>query len=150
MAGLETFRYFFTAIGYMSWLGRRYSPYPYNPSDAMKYNLFPKLHFLDYVKRIHVSYHPGREQVETARQLILQITSDSTKRKFPKLEASWELLGYDAPAVVDIELVNGATKRFLADHYSRCEMQAIIDQWQYTAHMEHMKQHSLEKLNDEE
>jgi hypothetical protein len=117
---------------------------------AMKYKLFPKLDFLDYVKRIHVSYHPGRERTETARQLILKMTSDSIRRKHPKLEATWELLGYDSPAIIDIELVNGHKKRFTADHYSRNEMQSIIDQWQYTAHMEHMKQHSLEKSVEED
>ena len=97
-----------------------------------------------------MSYHPGRERAESARQLILQITSDTTKRKHPKLEASWELLGYDSPAVVDIELMNGHKQRFIADHYSRREMQSIIDQWQYMSHMEHMKQHSLEKVVDED
>lgn len=116
----------------------------------MKYKLFPKLDFLDYVKRIHVSYHPGRERAETARQLILQMTSETTKRKHPKLEATWELLGYDSAAIVDVELINGHKKRFIADHYSRKEMQSIIDQWQYVAHMEHMKQHSLEKIAEDE
>lgn len=116
----------------------------------MKYNLFPKLDFLDYIKKLHVSYHPGRERTETARQLILHMTSEATKRKHPKLEATWELLGYDSPAIVDIELLNGHKKRFLAEHYSRGEMQAIIDKWQYTAHMEHMKQHSLEKIVEDE
>jgi hypothetical protein len=66
------------------------------------------------------------------------------------LEATWELLGYDSPAVVDIELMNGHKRRFFADHYSQREMQAIVDQWQYSAHLEHMKQHSLEKVADEE
>lgn len=116
----------------------------------MKYKLFPKLDFLDYVKRLHVSYHPGRERTETARQLILHMTSDATKRKHPKLEATWELLGYDSPALIDIELVNGHKKRFSAEHYSRSEMQSIVDQWQYTAHMEHMKQHSLEKIVEDD
>jgi hypothetical protein len=116
----------------------------------MKYKLFPKLDFLDYVKRIHVSYFPGRERNETARQLILHMTSDSTKRKHPKLEATWELLGYDSPALIELELVNGRKQKFIADHYSRREMQSIIDQWQYTSHMEHMKHHSLEKVAEDE
>ena len=116
----------------------------------MKYKLFPRLDFLDQVKKIHIAYHPGRERTDSARQIILQVTSDSVKRKHPKLEATWELLGYDAPAVVDVELTNGHRKKFLADHYTRKEMQSIIDQWQYVAHMEHMKQHSLEKVVDED
>ncbi|CAE7332472.1 unnamed protein product [Symbiodinium necroappetens] len=117
---------------------------------GMKYKLFPTLDFLAYLKRIHVAYHPGRERTEVARRLILHMTAESTKKKFPNLQASWELLGYDAPAVVDVELVDGRKKRFLAEHYSRQEMQDIIDTWQYEAHLQHMKEHSLEKADDDE
>merc|ERR550532_1109032 len=105
---------------------------------GMKYNLFPRLDFLAYLKRIHVAYHPGRERTEVARRLIMHMTSDTTKKKFPQLQATWELLGYDAPATIDIEFVNGKTKRFLAEHYSRREMQDIVDAWQFNAHLEYM------------
>lgn len=33
----------------------------------MKYKLFPRLDFFAYLKKIHVSYHPGREKTEVAR-----------------------------------------------------------------------------------
>eukprot|EP00435_Cladocopium_sp_Y103_P016439 s3642_g4.t1 len=60
---------------------------------GMKYNLFPPLDFLAYLKRIHVAYHPGRERTEVARKLIMHMTSERTKKRWPKLEASFELLG---------------------------------------------------------
>merc|ERR1712137_1326949 len=68
---------------------------------GMKYNLFPRLDFLAYLKRIHVAYHPGRERTEVARNLIMHMTSEPSKKKFPQLQATWELLGYDAPATID-------------------------------------------------
>merc|ERR1712066_403269 len=98
---------------------------------GMKYNLFPRLDFLAYLKSIHVAYHPGRERTEVARRLIMHMTSESSQRKFPQLKASWELLGYDAPATIDIEFVNGKQKRFLAEHYSQREMQDLVDAWQF-------------------
>lgn len=50
-----------------------------------------------------------------------------------------ELLGYDAPATIDVEFVTGKKKRFLAEHYTRREMQDIVDQWQFEAHLQFMK-----------
>ncbi|CAD7946306.1 unnamed protein product [Amoebophrya sp. A25] len=115
----------------------------------MKYNLFPRLDFFAYLKRIHVSYHPGRPKTEVARRLIMRMTSEGTKKKFPQLQATWELLGYDAPSTVQVEFVNGREKRFLIEHYSRYEMQNIVDEWQYGAHMEHMRENNLEKAEDD-
>lgn len=116
----------------------------------MKYNLFPPLDFLAYLKRIHVAYHPGRERTEVARKLIMHMTSERTKKRWPKLEASFELLGYDAPATIDVEMLDGRKNRFLAEHYSTREMQDIIDTWQFEAHLEHMKEHSLEQKDEDD
>mmetsp|Transcript_86000 Transcript_86000/g.191560 ORF Transcript_86000/g.191560 Transcript_86000/m.191560 type:complete len:142 (-) Transcript_86000:59-484(-) len=117
---------------------------------GMKYTLFPRLDFLAYLKRIHVAYHPGRERTEVARRLIMHMTSQSSQKKFPQLQATWELLGYDAPATIDIEYINGNKKRFLAEHYSTREMQDVVDTWQFEAHLQHMKEHSIEKPDDED
>merc|ERR1719482_1580167 len=111
----------------------------------MKYTLFPRVDFLSYLKRIHVAYHPGRQRTEVARRLIMHMTSEPSKRKFPHLRPTWELLNYDAPATIDVEFFDGRKKRFLADHYSRREMQAIVDEWQLETNMQHMPQHSLDK-----
>jgi hypothetical protein len=116
----------------------------------MKYKLFPKLEFLAYVKQIHVAYNPGRAKSEVARRLVLQVTSDKVKRKFPALQASWELLAYDAPATVDVTFSDGHSRRFLADHWSKSEMQAVIDRWQFEAHLEKMKISNIEKPGEDE
>lgn len=82
-------------------------------------------------------------------RMIMRMTSESTKKRFPQLEATWELLGYDAPATIQVQLLDGREKRFLAEHYSRYEMQNIVDDWQYEAHMQFMKENSLEKPEGE-
>jgi hypothetical protein len=116
----------------------------------MKYNLFPKLDFFSYMKKLHVSYHPGRPKTEVARRLIMRMTSEGVKKKYPQMETSWELLGYDAPASVEVEFVNGQRKKFMAEHFSRYEMQGIVDRWQYESHLEYMKQNNLEKPDDDD
>ncbi len=116
----------------------------------MKYKLFPKLDFLSYLKSVHIAYHPGRPKSEVARKLIMQVTQADAKRKYPGLQSSWELLGYDSPATIDVVFVNGKKKRFNADHYSKDEMHSIIDTWQFDAHMEKMKVSSLEKPNEDD
>eukprot|EP00927_Polykrikos_kofoidii_P074916 TRINITY_DN70970_c0_g1_i1.p1 TRINITY_DN70970_c0_g1~~TRINITY_DN70970_c0_g1_i1.p1 ORF type:complete len:184 (-),score=29.92 TRINITY_DN70970_c0_g1_i1:46-546(-) len=126
------------------------APYSRTALRGMKYNLFPRVDFLAYLKKIHVAYHPGRDRTEVSRRLIMHMTAAASKKKFPNLEATWELLGYDAPATIDVEFVDGRKKRFLAEHYSRHEMQNIIDVWQFEHHLQHMKEHSLEKPDDED
>ena len=116
----------------------------------MKYKLFSKLDFLQYAKSIHVAYHPGRAKSEVARRLVLQITSEKVKKKFPTLNASWELLGYDAPATVDVTFGDGQRRRFMADHWSKAEMQSVVDRWQYEAHIEKMKMSNIEKPYEDE
>ena len=80
----------------------------------------------------------------------MQVSGESTRKKYPALKSSWELLGYDTPATIDVEFLNGKKRRFLADHYSKNEMHAIIDKWQYEAHFEKMKISNLEKPNEDD
>merc|ERR1712187_260803 len=105
---------------------------------------------LAYLKSIHVAYHPGRERTEVARRLIMHMTSEPTRKKLPQLKATWELLGYDAPATIDVEFADGRRKKFMAEHYSQQEMQDIVDTWQFEAHLQFMKEHSLEKPDDDD
>jgi hypothetical protein len=116
----------------------------------MKYKLFPKVDFLAYLKSIHIAYHPGRAKTEVARRLVLQVTSENSKKKYPGLNASWELLGYDAPSSVEVEFFDGRKQRFLAEGYTKSEIHALIDKWQYSAHIDKMKIHSIEKANAED
>ena len=116
----------------------------------MKYKLFPRLDFLSYLKSIHIAYHPGRAKSAAARNLIMQVSNPKSKTKYPALKSSWELLGYDAPSTIDVVFQDGKSRRFFADHYSKDEMHAIIDKWQFEAHAEKMKVASLEKPNEED
>jgi hypothetical protein len=39
----------------------------------VKYDLFPKLNFFDYVRRCHIRYHPGRPKTEVVRCDIIHV-----------------------------------------------------------------------------
>eukprot|EP00920_Eleutheroschizon_duboscqi_P015076 GHVT01034910.1.p1 GENE.GHVT01034910.1~~GHVT01034910.1.p1 ORF type:complete len:109 (-),score=1.64 GHVT01034910.1:2262-2588(-) len=58
-----------------------------------KYNFFPPLDFLAYLKSIHVAYTPGRARTEVCRQLIKHFEDPQTVKRFPKLKASYQILG---------------------------------------------------------
>nr|CEL69592.1 TPA: hypothetical protein BN1204_052955 [Neospora caninum Liverpool] len=102
----------------------------------MRNAIFPRVDFLRYLKKIHVSYCPTRPKTEIAKQLIMRVTSESVKKKFPHLQASWEMLAYDAPATVEVELLDGRRVRRIIDGYSKAEKKKIIDDWRFTANME--------------
>ena len=80
----------------------------------------------------------------------MQVTGQDAKKRYPALKSSWELLGYDSPATIDVVFQSGEKKRFLADHYSKNEMHAIRDKWQFDSHFEKMKNTSLEKPNEDD
>ncbi|EPR59984.1 hypothetical protein TGPRC2_207020 [Toxoplasma gondii TgCatPRC2] len=102
----------------------------------MRNAIFPRIDFLRYLKKIHVSYCPTRPKTEIAKQLIMRVTSESVKKKFPHLQASWEMLAYDAPATVEVELLDGRRVRRIIDGYSKAEKKKIVDDWRFTANME--------------
>ncbi|CBZ55515.1 conserved hypothetical protein [Neospora caninum Liverpool] len=109
-----------------------------------KYDLFKPLDFLACVKNVHVAYHPGRPRSEVCRQLIHLMKSESVKKKFPTLQASYQLLGYNAPSIIKIELINGKKHEFHAEHFSLREMQMRFDKDQFEAYLEYMKSQSVE------
>ncbi|PFH33560.1 hypothetical protein BESB_077770 [Besnoitia besnoiti] len=109
-----------------------------------KYDLFKPLDFLTCVKSIHVAYHPGRARSEVCRQLIHYMKSEPVKKKFPTLQSSFQLLGYNSPSIIKIELVNGKKHEFEAEHFSLREMQMRFDKDQYEAYLELMKTQSIE------
>eukprot|EP00812_Abedinium_dasypus_P009870 NODE_3529_length_773_cov_315.540390.p2 GENE.NODE_3529_length_773_cov_315.540390~~NODE_3529_length_773_cov_315.540390.p2 ORF type:complete len:156 (-),score=47.48 NODE_3529_length_773_cov_315.540390:274-741(-) len=117
---------------------------PAESRRGYKYTLFPRLDFLAYLRSIHVSYHPRREHTEVARRLIMRMTSDAIKKRHPRLKATWEHLDYEAPAAITVVLLDGRRKRFLAEHYSRREMNAIVEEWQLHENLQHMPAHDLE------
>ncbi|PHJ25066.1 hypothetical protein CSUI_001075 [Cystoisospora suis] len=116
-----------------------------------KYDLFRPLDFLAYVKSVHISYHPGRPRSDVCRQLIQYVESETVKKKFPSLQSSYQLLGYNAPSTVRIELVNGKKHQFAADHFTLAEMHRRFDKDQFEAFLEHMKTQSIEaRAGDDE
>ncbi|PHJ20525.1 hypothetical protein CSUI_005637 [Cystoisospora suis] len=70
------------------------------------------------------------------RQLIMRVTSESTRKKFPHLRATWEMLAYDAPATIEVEFMDGRRLRRIIDGYTKAERKEIIDKWRFTASME--------------
>mmetsp|Transcript_102707 Transcript_102707/g.203925 ORF Transcript_102707/g.203925 Transcript_102707/m.203925 type:complete len:117 (+) Transcript_102707:67-417(+) len=116
----------------------------------MKYSLFPRVDFMAYLRSLHVAYHPGRQQTEAVRRLIMHMTSESVQKRYPHLRSSWELLAYDAPATIRVELVDGTKKQFIAEHYSRKEMEEMIDSWKFDRNLEWMPELSLQKPPDVE
>ncbi|EPR58729.1 hypothetical protein TGGT1_216910 [Toxoplasma gondii GT1] len=114
------------------------------PFSMPKYDLFKPLDFLACVKSVHVAYHPGRPRSEVCRQLIHHMKSDSVRKRFPSLQASYQLLGYNAPSTIKIELINGKKHEFQAEHFSLREMQMRFDTDQFEAYLEYMKSQSVE------
>eukprot|EP00386_Alphamonas_edax_P006594 GDKI01021303.1.p1 GENE.GDKI01021303.1~~GDKI01021303.1.p1 ORF type:complete len:137 (-),score=24.73 GDKI01021303.1:14-424(-) len=110
----------------------------------MRYTLFPRLDFLSYAKRIHVSYYPGRDKTEVAKRLIMHMTSENTKKKFPDMTATWEFLSYDAPASLDIELKDGKRHRMMLEQWSKRELSAIVDKWKFNSNMEPFPEHEMD------
>ena len=99
-------------------------------------------------------------------------------KKFPKLASTWELLAYDAPPTIDVEFLDGnknfvlvpnyhktslffnnsyyhhrqtgKKKRFMADGYSQREMQSIVDNWAFDAHLKYMKENNMEHIPEDD
>uniref|UniRef100_A0A0G4IEG7 Uncharacterized protein n=1 Tax=Chromera velia CCMP2878 TaxID=1169474 RepID=A0A0G4IEG7_9ALVE len=114
-----------------------------------QYKLFPRLEYLAYLKKIHVSYFPGRPQTDIAKRLIMRMTSKSIKEKYPELDASWELLAYDAPASVDVVFKDGSRYRTTCEEYSRRQLEDIVDGWKMEAEFQEWPEHRMQ-LSEEQ
>lgn len=101
------------------------------------------------MKKIHVAYTPGRERTGTARSIITYMTSDSARKKYPKLNATWELQGFDSPAVAEVEFLDGKSMRLMLEDYSPREIDALVDEWRFKAHLTAMKKGNIETRTDE-
>uniref|UniRef100_A0A0G4I340 Ribosomal protein/NADH dehydrogenase domain-containing protein n=1 Tax=Chromera velia CCMP2878 TaxID=1169474 RepID=A0A0G4I340_9ALVE len=113
-------------------------------------NLFVKPNFFSYIKKIHVAYRPGKPNTDVCRQIIFQMHSQKIRKLFPKLEASYDLLGYDGPSSVDIELVTGKMKRFIPEQHSLQEMMTFLAQDRSEAHLDLMRREPLDKKEGED
>ncbi|GFE55473.1 hypothetical protein BaOVIS_028770 [Babesia ovis] len=102
-----------------------------------RYTLIPPLHILGALKRLHISYSNKRlETADIARRLVIYTTGDKLKLKFPQLYVTWEILDYDAPASMRVEFLNGKTRRFLIEGYSKPEKERLVTEWQFKAKLE--------------
>ena len=46
------------------------------------------------------------------RRLLLQLSGEKIKKKYPQLTVSYDILDYDAAAVVEATLINGQTHKY--------------------------------------
>ncbi|KAL8428473.1 hypothetical protein ACSSS7_007200 [Eimeria intestinalis] len=115
-----------------------------------KWQLFPPLPLLAHVKCLHVRLHPGRLGSEGCRELASMLRCSSVRRRFPALQSSVELLGYDAPSEVEIEFSNGKKYKLFADGYSLRELHMRLDRQQYQLFVEHIKEHPADAAADED
>lgn len=115
-----------------------------------QWRLFPSLSLLAHVKGIHVRLHPGRAASEGCRQLASMLRSSDLQKKFPGLQSSLELLGYDAPSEVHLEFTNGKKTKLLADGYSLRELQMRLDRDQYQLYVQHIKEHPADAAADDD
>jgi len=112
----------------------------------MKHNLFPKLNILAYVKRIDVSFHPGRQNSELCRSLVNRMSSKGCKKQFPNLQHSYKILGYDQPSSIEIEMSSGKIFSFRGDKFSLDDLHLQIDEEQHKAHLATMQRGSIENI----
>lgn len=103
----------------------------------MKGSLFGNWDFLRYLRKIHITYSTRRpETSQNAKDLILRLTSQRVQQRHPQLKVTWEMLDYDAPAVVEAELLTGFKHRQLIEGYSSAQRREIIDKWRFSANLE--------------
>lgn len=103
----------------------------------LPYRLAPRLTFLGGIERLHIAYSKCRlETADVARRLVVYVTGESIKLKYPRLRVSWEILDYDAPANIEVDFIGGGSGRYLIEGFSERQRQQIIDDWQFTAKLE--------------
>ncbi|SOV79138.1 conserved Plasmodium protein, unknown function [Plasmodium sp. gorilla clade G3] len=100
----------------------------------MRYRLFPPLHFLSYLRKIHIYYSPQRcEKADVARRLIIFCSSQKIKERYPMLTVTWELLAYENPPMIEVEYFNGQKEKINIEYFSNTQKKKILDEWKYTA-----------------
>ena len=77
----------------------------------------------------------------------MRATSEEIKRRYPSMQVTWELLSYDAPGLIKLEMMDGRQQEFNCEHYSKYELQTIIDEWQYEHQIRWMRE---KNMNDAE
>lgn len=109
-----------------------------------KFNFFPKINFLAYVKRIKIKYNPTVSYNDNCSKLIHHIEKNQKKDKFTNLDYTLELIDYNEEPLIEIEMQNSKTFRFNPENCDLSEMHRIIDSEQQQLHHKFMKMNLLE------
>ncbi|KAI4837148.1 hypothetical protein MKS88_003618 [Plasmodium brasilianum] len=109
-----------------------------------KFNFFPKVNFLAYIKRINIKYNPCGSYNDNCRTLIHHIEAEQKKDKFLNLEYKLELIDYNEEPLIEIEMQNSKVFKFNPENYNLSEIQRVIDANQQQLHQNFMKTNLLE------
>lgn len=77
--------------------------------------------------------------------MIMACTAPKWSNQYPDCKFTWELLGYDAPATMNVTFQDGRQKHFNIEHHSKYELHNIMDKWQWEHHLRHIKEMNEEK-----
>ncbi|CRH00785.1 conserved Plasmodium protein, unknown function [Plasmodium relictum] len=113
-----------------------------------KFNFFPKVNFLAYVKKIKIKYNPCSTYNDNCRKLIHHIEAKQKKDKFLNLEYTLELIDYNEEPLIEIEMQNSKVFKFNPEYYNLLEMQRVIDNDQQQLHQNFMRTNLLENHED--
>ncbi|CAG9477691.1 conserved Plasmodium protein, unknown function [Plasmodium vivax] len=109
-----------------------------------KFNFFPKVNFLAYIKKIKIKYNPCAAYNDNCRSLIYHIETQQKKDKFLDLEYKLELIDYNEEPLIEIEMQNSKVFKFNPENYDLPEIQRVIDEDQQQMHKNFMKVNLLE------
>ncbi|SCP04928.1 conserved Plasmodium protein, unknown function [Plasmodium ovale] len=109
-----------------------------------KFNFFPKVNFLAYIKRIKIKYNPCASYNDNCRKLIHLIEAKQRKDKFLNLEYKLELIDYNEEPLIEIEMQNSKLFKFNPENHDLSEIQRVIDEDQHMLHQQFMKTNLLE------
>eukprot|EP01067_Filipodium_phascolosomae_P006871 Filipodium_phascolosomae@DN5238_c0_g1_i1.p1 len=114
----------------------------------MKYHLFDRLPFFQYIKSFHIEYHPGRKGSDVCRQIINEQNRKKNVVLFGRMEKTRSLLGYNSPSYIEIEFSNGVKNGFCPDGMDMLEVHNEFDRDQYKAHMDFTQKNVYQHRRD--
>ncbi|CAX64364.1 hypothetical protein PFMG_00693 [Plasmodium falciparum IGH-CR14] len=113
-----------------------------------KFNFFPHVNFLAYIKKISIRYNPCGTYNDNCRKLIHLIENKQKKDKFLNLDYKLELIDYKDEPLIEIEMQNSKVFKFNPENYDLMEIQRVIDNEQQQLHHNFMKNNLLENNED--
>lgn len=90
--------------------------------------VFGNLEPLQCVKSVRITYSPLTSQPTFAvKQLIMQLNSETVRRRFPNLTVEWELLSYNSPPIAEWRMINGTVHREMYNYQTVDERRRTAD-----------------------